>query len=487
MTGPQQQPGKRRHDLTQGPIARTLLLFALPTLGSNILQSLNGSINAVWIGRLIGESALAASANANLIMFLMFSFGFGFGMAATILVGQSMGRGDIIGARRAFGTGVGLFAIVSILIGAFGWIMAPQLLHLLGTPPSAAPYALAYLRVIFLAMPPMFLGVLISTALRGGGDSMTPFFFMILNVVLDAGLNPFFIRGFGPVPAMGIAGSATATLLANYVVLIGVTIYIYARKLPIALRGAELRFVIPEPRLLKVIAAKGFPMGLQMLVMTFSGIFMMGLVNRQGVNVTAAYGVAQQLWTYLQMPAMAVGTAVSAMVAQNIGASRWDRVGQITRSGLMANFLLTGAIVILLMLFDVPAFTLFLGPHSPAIPIARHIHLIATWSFILFGITLVLFATVRANGVVIAPLLILTFGMLVARIGFAWSLLGTFGPDILWWSFPAGSIFTVILAGLYYRFGNWRRATMITQVVAQEARESVLADSEPGGRINPVG
>jgi Na+-driven multidrug efflux pump len=139
MAGPGQKAGGGRFDLTQGPIGRTLLIFALPTLGSNILQSLNGSINSVWIGRLIGESALAASANANLIMFLMFSLGFGFGMAATILVGQSMGRRDIVGARRAFGTGVGLFAIVSILIGAIGWIASPWLLHVLGTPPDRRP------------------------------------------------------------------------------------------------------------------------------------------------------------------------------------------------------------------------------------------------------------------------------------------------------------------------------------------------------------
>jgi hypothetical protein len=93
-----------RHDLTQGPISKTLLLFALPTLGSNILQSLNGSINSIWVGRFLGEQALAATSNANIIMFLMFSAVFGFGMAATILIGQSMGRHDVEAARRAFGS-----------------------------------------------------------------------------------------------------------------------------------------------------------------------------------------------------------------------------------------------------------------------------------------------------------------------------------------------------------------------------------------------
>ena len=90
-----------RPDLTSGPIGKSLLLFTIPTLVSNILQSLNGSINAVWVGRFLGENALAATANANIIMFLMFSVIFGFGMAATVLIGQAVGAKDIDGARRA--------------------------------------------------------------------------------------------------------------------------------------------------------------------------------------------------------------------------------------------------------------------------------------------------------------------------------------------------------------------------------------------------
>jgi Na+-driven multidrug efflux pump len=323
--------------------------------------------------------------------------------------------------------------------------------------------------------------------LRGMGDSMTPLLFMIFNVILDAGLNPFFIRGFGPIPAMGIAGSATTTLIANYVVLIGGVIYIYARDLPIRLRGAELRFLIPNPQLLKVIAVKGFPMGLQMVVMSLSGLVMIGLVNREGVDVTAAYGVAQQLWTYLQMPAMAIGTAVSAMAAQNIGARRWDRVGRITLSGVLAHIALTGVMIVVLTLFDRAALGLFLGADSPALPIAHHIQIIASWSFVLFGVTLVLFATVRANGAVIAPLLILAFGVVVARVGFALVLLPRFGADVLWWSFPAGSIVTFVLAGLYYRYSNWRAIGMLNKVVEEETREQSYADGEPGGRLNPSG
>lgn len=473
--------GAARHgpgrDLTQGPIAKTLLAFALPTLGANILQSLNGSINSIWVGRFLGEEALAATTNANLVMFLMFSLAFGFGMATTILVGQSMGARDLIAARRAMGTTLGLFAIVSVLIALLGWLTSPALLRVLATPADAQSLALAYLRVIFLAMPTMFLGMLLTMGMRGMGDSITPLRLMVLSVILDAGLNPLLIRGIGPFPRMGIAGSATATLIANYVMFVVGLGYIYARDLPIRLRGPEWRFLIPERRLLKVIFVKGLPMGLQMVLFTFSALVMIGLVNRAGVDVTAAYGIANQLWTYVQMPAVAIGTAVSAMVAQNIGAGKWDRVSATTRSGILVNICITGVMVGVILLFDRPLFTLFVGSDSPAIPIARHIQLIASWSFIVFGITMVIFSTIRANGSVYPPLLILVCSMFVGRIGFAWAMLPRWGTDALWWSFPIGSVVSLTLATAYYRYGGWRKPNMLTKVVAEEAAEDAQAGS----------
>ena len=125
---PQQTHGA--HDLTSGPITRTLLAFMIPTLGSSILQSLNGSINTIWIGRLLGEDALAATSNANTVMFLMLAFVFGFGMASTILIGQAFGRRDVEGARRVIGTAFTAFAAVAIVMSAIGYLCAPAILHL---------------------------------------------------------------------------------------------------------------------------------------------------------------------------------------------------------------------------------------------------------------------------------------------------------------------------------------------------------------------
>ncbi len=460
----------RGRDLTTGAIGPTLLLFALPTLGSNVLQSLNGSINAIWVGRFLGEDALAATSNANLVLFLMLAAVFGFGLAATILVGQNMGRRDIEAARRAMGTAVGLFAIVSTLISIAGYLAAPAILHLLATPAGAVPLAEAYLRVIFIGLPGSFLLIVLTMGMRGTGDSMTPFLIMILNVLLDSGLNPVFILGLGPAPRMGIAGSATATAIAAYVSLAALIVVIYARDLTIRLRGRELGWLIPDPSLLKVIIAKGIPIGLQMFVISGASLAMIGLINRQGVDVTAAYGVTLQLWTYIQMPALAIGAAVSAMVAQNIGANMWARVDAVTRSGILANLAITGLLILLITLVDRSVLALFLGGDSPALPIARHIHLVASWSFLMFGVTMVIFGTVRANGSVIAPLVILFVAMFPIRLGFVFALLPQIGREALWWTMPLGSFASMAMALAHYRAGGWRKLHMRT-VSPREAIE----------------
>ena len=478
----------KRGNLTEGPIGKTLLAFALPTLASSIIQSLNGTINAIWVGRFIGETALAATSNANIVMFLLISFVFGFGMAATILVGQAFGRKDIDEARRVVGTTAGAFFLISAVVAAAGWYLSPAILALLGTPGAAAPLALAYLRVIFLAMPALLLLTMLMMSLRGAGDSMTPLWFMVVAVILDSGLNPVFILGLGPAPRMGIAGSATATLIANYVALIGLLAFIYFRDLPLRLRGTEFRYLWCDLALLKTIIVKGFPMGIQMIVISLSALALVGMVNGHGVATAAAFGVAMQLWTYVQMPAMALGAAVSAMVAQNIGAGLWPRVSKITRSGILYSVAITTALVILMTLADRSVMALFMGGDSPALPIARHIHAVATWNFILFGITMVLFATVRANGAVWAPLIILCIGLVPVRFGF---ILGTdqwLGADAIWWSFPVSSFANLALSVAYYLQGGWKKARMMAPPPAdEEMLEEALGTREPGGALRPAG
>ncbi|MFJ4291368.1 MATE family efflux transporter [Cupriavidus sp. NPDC089707] len=447
--------------LTTGPIGRTLLLFSLPVLGSNILQSLNASINSVWVGHYLGEAALTATSNANIILFFLLGVVFGISMANTIMIGQAVGARDLDEARRVVGTSTTFFVALSALASVLGFVYTPDILAAMHTPEDAAPLAVSYLRIIFLALPFMYFYNFVMMTLRGAGDSRTPFWFMLLSVVLDVVLNPVLIFGVGPVPAMGIAGSALATLIAQLASLAAMMVLLYRRRHFLLLHRSQLALLRPDPAILRALVMKGLPMGLQMVVISSSAIVMMALVNAYGSQTTAAYGVASQLWTYVQMPALAVGASVSSMVAQNVGAGLWQRVSRITRVGLLFNVTMTGALVGLIYLFNRHSLGIFLGDDSVAIGIAQHINVVVLWSFILFGFTIVIFGTVRATGAVMAPLVILFLSMWVIRLPFAWLLGERIGADAIWWSFPVGSVVSLVLAVGYYQSGGWRRSHIL--------------------------
>lgn len=447
----------QQHDLTSGPVAKTLFLFALPALATNILQSINGTINSIYVGQFLGETALAATSNATMIMFLMFSTLFGFAMAATIMVGQAMGRRDVETVRRTIGTAVGVFMIAGAATATLGWLFAPSLLRIMATPADAYPYALSYLRVIFLGMPMSFLMILLSASLRGVGDAVTPLRNTVLNVALDVALNPIFILGLGPFPKMGIAGSAFATLLAGLISITVLIIRIYRMDATIRLRGPELRWLKPNMAFLKPIVSMGFPMGLSMIIMSGSSLVMLGLVNREGVDTTAAFGVMNQLWNYVQMPAVAVGSAVSAMVAQNIGAQKWDRIDHIAKAGVGINVLMTAALVAIITLATRQVAGLFLPGDSPAIEIAIHLNHIVGWTFIMMGIGMVLTSVVRANGAVVFPLISLIISAIFVRLGVGFGFHDQYGAEAIWWAFVAGGIVSLIMSVGYYLYGGWRK------------------------------
>jgi putative MATE family efflux protein len=413
-------------------------------------------VNSVWIGKFLGEEALAASANAGLVMFLMFSTLFGFSMATTILIAQYVGRRDIESVRRTLGTSIGLFGIAGIGTAIAGWIFAPQLLRLLATPDDAYPLALIYLRIIFLGMPTSFMMILLSSSLRGVGDSVTPMWNAVLNVALDIVLNPVLILGLGPIPAMGIAGSALATLIAGIISIAVLVRRIYANDLTIRLRGAELAWIRPDPAFTVPILKMGMPIGLSMVIMSGSALVMIALVNREGVATTAAYGVMTQLWSYVQMPAVAVGSAVSAMAAQNIGAGKWDRISRITWAGVGINVAMSATLILAITLAARPILGLFLPMDSAAIPIAIHMNNVIGWSFILMGISMVVTFVVRANGAVIAPLVILIITAIAVRFAVGFGLHPRYGAEAIWWAFIAAAAASFTLSMLYYLFGGWR-------------------------------
>jgi putative MATE family efflux protein len=445
-----------KFSLTEGSIPRALLAFSLPILFGNVLQSVNGSVNAVWVGKYLGEAAFAAVGNSNVVMFLMFGVMFGFTMATTVMVGQCVGAKNVAEAKRVVGTSAVFFLGLSVSMSVLGFSLTHVLLAWLRTPPDAMPFALAYMRIIFLAYP--FMGGLffLMAVLRGAGDSRTPFLYLSLSVALDIVLNPLLIFGWGPVPRLGVAGSATATLIAQAASFLALVVHLYRTHHFLRIRRDELALFTVDWTLVRLLVTKGIPMGLQLFVVSSSMIALTSLVNRFGSQETAAFNAALQLWNYVQMPALAIAGAVSSMVAQNVGARKWDRVGKIAVTGVTFNFLLGGSLIAIIYLLNRPALGLFLPANGAAIEIAAHLNAVILWSFALFGVSMVLFGVVRGTGAVMPPLLILIVSLWCVRVPFAYQMLSRWQAEAIWWSFPLASLASLAMALTYYRFGGWR-------------------------------
>lgn len=452
-----------RRNLTEGPITRTLLVFSLPVLGGNVLQTLNGTVNQFFVSHTpgLGVTAITALGNANTLMFLLMGVVFGISMAANILIAQAVGSGDLRQGKVVMGTAITFFFAVSIFLAVIGAWLTPAMMSAMHTPPAARADAIVYLRIIFVAMPFMYFFTFLQMAQRGAGDSKTPFYFMMLAVGLEVVLNPCLIRGLGPFPRLGFAGSATATLVSQSISLLLLMIFLYRKRSVLMLRWSELGLLKPDLRILRSLVFKGTPMGVQMLVMSLASVVMLGFVNSYGALTAAAYAAASQVWAYVQMPGMAIGASVSSMAAQNIGAGRWDRVNRIALSGVISSTVVTGTIALFLYLIGGLSLFFLLPAGSPAIAVAVHINRMVLWAFVLFNATFALSGVVRSTGAVIPPLIILTISMWLIRVPFTSFLTPHFGSEAIWWSFPLGTVTSSVLTTLYFLFGGWRKSRML--------------------------
>lgn len=468
MRPPFRMPAHMRgRSLIEGPIAPALILFSLPLMGTNAMQSLSMTVNAIWVSHVLGPAALTATVNAQILMMMLMGAVFGVGMAANIVLAQAFGAGDDSAVKRVVGTSMSFFVLSSIVLGLIGILAAPTILDAMRTPGDARAQAIVYLRYTCLSMPLVFTFMFLQMLMRATGEARMPFVYSLVSIVLGFVFTPLLMTGWMGTPRLGIAGAVLGGIAAQAIALGLMLRDLYRQDTPIALRGEDLRFLKIDWSILNVLIMRGLPMGLQMFVISGASIVVLWLVNGYGSNVAAGYGAATQLWSYVQMPAMALGASVSSMAAQNVGAGRWDRVNKLAGVSTLLALAVTGAVIVLLYaLGDLPLL-LFLAPGSEALRVAVEINHYVLWGWIPFAITFVLFGIVRANGAIIPPTIILCLSLWIIRVPFAYFLQPTLGAEAIWWSFPLGTIVSTAGAYAYYRWGKWRENKLMMAAFAR--------------------
>jgi putative MATE family efflux protein len=437
------------------PLWRSFLVFLGPMILANLLQSLSGTLNNVFVGQMLGTRALAAVAGLFPILFFFISLVIGIGAGASVLIGQAWGAREPHKVKAIAGTALALGLGIGAVVALFGGAFTQALLNALGTPPDVVPIALGYARTMMLAMPGLLVFILLTQLMRGVGDTVTPLWALVISTAVSCVLTPAFIRGWLGLPQLGVTSAAVASICAFLAALGFLFWHMRRRNHPLAPDRELLHALRIDPRLLKLVVRIGLPTGVQMIVISVAEIALLSIVNGFGSDATAAYGAVNQVVNYVQFPALSIAITASILGAQAIGRGQPERLRAITRTGLKMNMAITGALVLLGYVLSRHLMALFIT-EEPVLEVAQHLLHIMLWSSLVFGCASVLSGVMRASGAVLVPTAISIFCILAIEVPSAWILSHARGLDGVWMAYPITFTAMLVLQALYYKL-VWKK------------------------------
>lgn len=444
--------------IQQQNLWKAFLVFLLPLIATNILQSLSGTINTVFVGQMLGVNAIAAVAVFFPILFCLMAFVIGLSAGSTVLIGQAWGAKNIEKVRCVVGSTLFMTLIGGSLIALFGVIFAENILLALGTDPEVMHLSLPYVQWMLAGSPLIFIYIIYTSILRGVGDSTTPLFASALTIGVGLVVTPILIAGYFGFPQMGIISPAIATILGNLAVLLFLILYLNYQQHPLRLDWALLKHIRHQPKLSKIILSLGVPTGIQMITTSVAGLVIVGLVNRYGAEATAAYGAVNQVLNYIQFPALSIAIAASVFGAQAIGAGKSDLLNKVTRTALSMNILFTGSLVVLAYLFSKYLMALFITDPQVVV-LGQQLLFIVLWSILFFGASAIFASIMRSSGTVTAPMLINIFAILCIEVPAAYLFSRWWGLEGIWYAYALAFVSMCILQGLYYQL-VWKKKTI---------------------------
>ena len=433
-------------NLTQGPITKTLLLFALPMIGGNMLQQLYNIADTLIVGRFVGSGALAAVGSSYTLMTFLTSILLGLCMGSGAVFSIRYGEGNMEKLHESMGASFILILTVAAMLNIGVFVLIDPIMQLLQVPAEIYEMMREYLWVIFWGILATFLYNYFACLLRAVGNSVAPLIFLAISSVMNIILDLWFVLGFH----WGVAGAAFATVLSQYVSGIGLGVYTYWKTPQFRLRPKYLK---AKPAMLKEIGQFSFLTSVQQSVMNLGILMVQGLVNSFGTVIMAAFAAAVKIDSFAYMPAQEFGNAFSTYVAQNYGAGKTERIrkGIKTAVGLSVGFCL--AVSLLVFLFARPLMTIFVDPSEAGILAAGVEYLRIEGAFycgigclfLLYG----LYRAIKRPGMSV----VLTIFSLGTRVVLAYALSGIdfIGVTGIWWSVPIGWALADLVGFVYYK------------------------------------
>jgi putative MATE family efflux protein len=456
--------------IVEGPIARSVWRLAWPTMLQNVIGGLQGIVDHAMVGHFVGYVGNAAIGVAFQIFLVVIVFVVSLFTGMSVLVARFAGADEPEKVNRAVHQAFIASALLCLgVLAPLGWVLSPTLLELVNATAAVRAEALPYLRIMFVCSFGLMLFFMLSAALRSAGDARTPLRLGVLLTALNVGLNVVFIRGLGPIPALGTAGAAVGTVLAGAVVSGIAVALLYSGRLVVTWhRGMSWR---PDGSVVRSLFRFGLPTGLQGIAMNVAGVLLLRFIGSlpASAEAQAAYAVGySELFSLVTWTSVGLMGAAAAFAGQNLGAGRPERT--VRGVHVAAGIGLGVAALVGTLFLTIPARLLAIfGMDDPdAVALGSQLLAFLSVSGLFVSVALAYTGGLQGTGDTRSPLLISIASQIVVPLGICTVVQAVRGlqPADIWLAILCGHVTRCALSVLRFRQGKWR---------------SIRVDLEPAG------
>ena len=443
--------------MTEGSPFKTIFLFAVPMIFSNLFQQLYNVIDTLIVGNRLGQDALAAVGSAGSITAVFVQLATGLALGGGIVISQYFGAGKSCEIRLCATTSACFSTVVGTIATILMWRYAEPLLYFVNTPAEIVSLGVDYLRFYFLGSVPIFLYNALSSVYIALGNSKTPLKFLIISSVVNVILDLVFIIIF----RWGVAGAAAATAISQLAAMVLAILDMpkLLAEFP-AKKKENGKQVFFDGKLLATMLRYALPSALQQSIVSVGSVVVQATINSFGSAVMAGTAAASKVINLAIAIPINYSNAYSGYVGQNMGAGKQERIWP----GLWSSFVCCGIIslgmTVVLEIFAEPIIGLFLpateADIAKAVPVGTEYIRVVSACLIVFTAYMLVKATFKGSGDMswfILTTLLSFFIRLVITVGFA----GRFGVDVIWWGFNLGWIVSLLVAVGRYVQGGWKK------------------------------
>ena len=439
-------------DLTTGSVTRQLIFFATPLFFSGLLQTVYSMVDMIVVGQFVGSVGLSAVSVGSEILNVLMFVAMGISNAGQIIISQFIGADRRDDVRRLIGTMFSFLLICAVALTVICLAIRSQLLSWVNVPPEALEQAGAYVATCICGLIFIYGYNMVSAILRGMGDSRHPFIFVAIASVVNLVLDLLFIAVFH----LGAFGAALATVIGQAVSFIWAIIFLYRSRESFGFDFKLASFRI-DPEMLRPLIRLGIPMVLQSAAISFSHLFITSQVNTYGVVASAVTGVGAKLNSITNVFASALSTAGGSMIAQNIGAQKYDRVPRIILTSFCVDSIVSIALSVVTILFPRTVFGLFTSDEAVLLMALEYIP-VAVLQYVSCVLRQPMSSLINGSGNSNLNLAVALLDGILVRIGLA-VFLGRvcgFGIYGYWYGSALSSFVPFFIGGAYYLSGRWR-------------------------------